>query len=181
VPHAPDGFTIYAAAPDVWHQRPKLASHIATISQIWALIEYDLVLIFVVLSGSNLAMGAVFTGVVPIQTRLTMIQKLVAAFLQREDRVAWQSLRSQIEKMAGQRNTIVHGFWSIREEEPDTIFRQERFPLAMARAKPVPYTHDTFIDVQNQLNRLRSDLAKFSAHVDDLAREQPFPRSFLLT
>jgi hypothetical protein len=112
-------------------------------------------------------MGAVFSGIVPVQTRLNMIHKLVKVFLEGEDQVAYQALRRDVETMAKRRNVIIHGFWTIRDEEADTIFLKEKFPLAMAEAEPVPYTHETFIGVQHQLENQRGDATRFRKHVGE--------------
>jgi hypothetical protein len=110
---------------NAWVERPELATYAATVSQIWAMIESELSLTFIILSGSNLALGAAFSTVVPIRNRLVMIRALVDRFLEHPDRKKYKVLETRVETLGKHRNSIVHGLWSIREDEPDVIFLED--------------------------------------------------------
>ena len=173
-------FEIYNTTPKVWLERPELGIYAASISQIWALIEQDLSRIFIILSGSNLALGAAFATVVAIQNRLRMVQKLVDRFLDKPDRAQFERLAGRIERMGRRRNAVVHGLWSIRKEEPDAVFLNNPYPRTQAEAEPVVWRKANFGRLILDLEALRADVGKFRKHLTDLKKVQPFPRSFLI-
>jgi hypothetical protein len=174
-------FHIYERRLDVWQHRPELAGYIATITQLWSGIEYQLAIIFVILSGSSLALGRVFSDIVGIHTRLRILSTLINAFItDKDDRDRYNALESRVIRASKVRNNIVHGIWSIRDGKPDRVFLQATFPLTMAEARPVAYTRQRFVDTANSFLCLYKNLAEFDNHVSTLHQQQPFPRPFPL-
>jgi hypothetical protein len=183
--HEPDArdmttFVVNIITPKVWIERPELGTYTASISQIWSMIEYDLSIVFILLSGSNLALGAAFAAVLSIRTRVQMIGALVDRFLEDADRENYKSLGKRIERMGRRRNDIVHGIRSIRKGEPDVVFLQKPYPRTLSEAEPVAYRKAEFKRVILELESLRSDIKNFRMHLSELAKAKPFPRSFLL-
>jgi hypothetical protein len=165
---------------NVWLERPELGAYAATVSQIWAMIESELSLTFIILSGSNLALGAAFSTVVPLRNRLEMIRALVDRFLEDPDRKKYRSLGDRAERLGKRRNSVVHGLWSTREDESDAVFLEKPYPKTLLEAEPVAYRKENFKKLILDLSSLRADLVEFRSHLLDLAKAQPFPRSFLL-
>jgi hypothetical protein len=174
-------FEFYNTTSKVWIERPELGTYAASVSQIWALIEQSLSHIFIILSGSNLALGAAFVTVIPIRNRLNMIQKLVDRFLDDADRKRYQDLAARVERIGRRRNDVVHGLWSIKKDHPDVVFLHIRYPRTQEEAEPVAYGgKDKFKRLILDLEALRADVGKFRSHLSDLAKAEPFPRSFLI-
>ena len=174
-------FIVHKLGWDVWRQRPELAEHVATISQIWSLVEYELALTFTILSGSNLALGRVFFDIVGLQPRLQMLRGLINAYVKDDiDRKLYTDLQERLRKAGRLRNDIVHGLWDIRDDRPDMIFLGRPFPLTMAEAQPVPYTARRVTDTVKDFGSLYTDVSKVRDRMLSLAQAEPFPRSFVL-
>jgi hypothetical protein len=172
-------FVIYERSLKVWEERPKLAGYIATISQLWSAIEYELAVIFVTLSGSNLSLGRVFHDIVGIHTKLGMLETLVATLIP-DDVERYEKLKERVRDKAQLRNKIVHGTWSLRKDKPDQAFLHLLFPITLAEAEAVAYTRKKFVDTANNFLGLYKEVAEFREHVGTLSQKQPFPRPFLL-
>jgi hypothetical protein len=127
-----------------------------------------------------MALGSAFVTVVAIQNRFRMAQKLVERFLDKPDRAQFKTLARRIVRMGRRRNAVVHGLWSIRKEIPDTVFLHNPYPRTQAEAEPVFWKKENFKRLILDLEALRADVAKFRMHLTDLAKTQPFPRSFLI-
>jgi hypothetical protein len=174
-------FIIHTRSWDVWRQRPDLAGHIAAISQIWALVEYELALMFVILSGSNLALGRVFFDIVGLPPRLQMLHSLINTYMRdKADKQRYDDLQQRLRKAGSLRNSIVHGLWDIRDDRPKTIFLTHPYPLTTAEATSVPYTKRRFTDTAKSFGLLYRDIVAFRSHLSTLAQAEPFPRTFLL-
>jgi hypothetical protein len=147
----------------VWRERPKLAIHIAHVSQIWALIEAELALVFQQLSGSSrIAMMSAFSFVLAIHTRLNMITKLADDLFGDDERARWRGIKGRIESAAERRNEIVHGLWCTYEDDVDAVFLSKPVPRRPGDLRLTRYTHPDFVEIENELEATRHELTLFS-------------------
>ena len=96
------------------------------------------------------------------------------------DRKRYKDLAARVERIGRRRNDVVHGLWSIKKDQPDVVFLHIPYPRTQEEAEPVAYGKDKFKRLILDLEALRADVGKFRSHLSDLAKAEPFPRSFLI-
>lgn len=173
-------WTFHKLGLDNWKDRPELAPYFARVVQCWAGIEWQLAMIFAILSGGHLAHARVHHDIPNIHTSARVLRTLAKTQLGKADYLTLDDLLRRAESSSTKRNKIVHGFWSIRDDKPDEIFLEKMFPTSATESKAIPYTKQRFLDTANKFLELYKDLDSFHRHILWLSRQEPFPRSALL-
>jgi hypothetical protein len=71
---------------------------------------------------SSAAVGNMFHSIVSLQGKLSALDTVAAASrISPEARTEWKRIKDKVEKVAKERNTIIHGIWGTSTNHPDAI------------------------------------------------------------
>lgn len=156
-----------AYGPNSVRKRAELAVWIAAIAAVWALIEWELVLIYGYLMGKSLPRVGmtklpmlhpvalqVFEAVHGLNNRIDLLQRLAKREATDAERAEIKQLTEKVRAAAGDRNKIVHGLWGVCSSCPDDLILHGTTEDPRSRR----YAEHDLVQIHKKLSDLQDDV-----------------------